>query len=100
MVLAVGLMWLTDAMAQWIPAFTTGRWIWEEQRDKITDQTIHLGYINTLRTSIGGSSDINGASALVYCSGGDAGLVFLWSHRPSAQRISACHSGLKARPAT
>jgi hypothetical protein len=25
MVLAVGLMWLTDAMAQWIPGFATGR---------------------------------------------------------------------------
>jgi hypothetical protein len=79
MVLVVSLAWLADAGAQWVPGFTTGRWIWEEQRDKITDQVIYVGYVNTLRTSIGGSSDINGASVLVYCSGNEAAVVFLWS---------------------
>jgi hypothetical protein len=64
----------TSGAVDWI-----GQWKWEEQRDRITDRIVYLAHAKTLRTWIGGSSDINSASVLVYCSGRAAGIIFLWS---------------------
>ncbi len=69
------------AAAQWV-----GQWKWEEQRDKITDRPVYLGYVNTLRTSVGGSGDISAASVLVYCSGSEAAVGFLWSRSAAGSK--------------
>jgi hypothetical protein len=78
MAFVVGLVWLTAAIAQWSPAFPTKRWVWKEERDKITDQTIYLGHVTALQTTISASKYINGAAVVVFCGDNEAAVVFLW----------------------
>jgi hypothetical protein len=54
--------------------------MWEEQRDKITDVPIYVGYVHTLQTSIAGSSELDVATVLVYCVGPEPAIEFRRGH--------------------
>jgi hypothetical protein len=84
--LLIGLAWPVSGGAQWIPGYPTGRWMWEEQRDRITDIPIRVGYVHTFQASIAGNSEPDVATVLVYCVGPDPALEFRWGRSAAGSK--------------
>ena len=84
--LLIGVAWPVSGCAQWIPGDPTGRWMWEEQRDKITDIPIRVGYVHTFQASIAGNSEPDVATVLVYCVGPDPALEFRWGRSAAGSK--------------